>query len=133
MPVSISSTAWEEGEDVPTQEQHVLEFLKNDPENAYNIRELAEEIYDINWTGYEEQHREMKRKRSEGENINQDKYVDYPSVPYIVETEILKTKIQFLIEKKLVETKYVDASKFGPEVPDEYDQITAYSYNQISQ
>jgi hypothetical protein len=127
MPISTNSDAWRDGEEVPTTEHLVLDFLKSNPDEAYNTRELAEEIFEIDWTGFEEQVRK-ENALPEGEYLDRDEREDFPFESYYLETAIFEVKIRSLIEKGLVELKRVDAEEFGPEIPDDWETVIALSY-----
>ena len=129
MPISTDSTAWEDGEVIPTTEYLVLDFLKDNKESAYNIRELADEILGTDWTGLREQD-EKRDELPEDEYLHDEERENYPYAAYYRETALLQLKIRSLIERGLVDFKAVNAEEFGIEFPDDYDQVAAYTYHQ---
>lgn len=127
MPISTDSDAWKESQESPTVEYVILNFLKDNPGEAYNLRELSEELFEMEWTAYEEQHRK-REQLPDGEYIDEDEWVDYPVIAYARDLMMYELRMQSLVEKKLVEVKIVDASEFGPEFPDDMGPVKAYSY-----
>ena len=50
MPIDTSSEVWQGAErDEPPLRERVLSFLREHPDRAYHLRELADEILDTDW------------------------------------------------------------------------------------
>ena len=128
MPVSTDSAAWENGEEPESREHLILDFLKDNPDEAFNIREIVENIGDIDWTGLEDQWRKQD-ELPDDEYIDDEEYEEYPITFYYRATELYKERLSSLVGKGLVDAKNVDAEEFGDEIPDEWEEATAYSYH----
>lgn len=128
MPVQTDSKNWKDGKELESIEFLVLDFLKDNPEQAYNTRELAEEILDIDWAGYEEQWRK-KERLPEGEYLDEEEMEDHPVLAYFRETDLFELKMRSLVEKGLVDCRVVDADAFGAELPEDWGEVAAFSYH----
>jgi len=129
MPIQTNSDAWQEGTVPPSIEHQILDFLKENPDRAYNIREIMDELTAVDWEGYENQNR-RREKLPEGEYLDESEEEDHPFLAYSRETNNYQLLIRSLVEKGLVDTKEIDADEFGDELPDEWEFVLAYTYHQ---
>ncbi|WP_143103877.1 hypothetical protein [Halorubrum sodomense] len=132
MPIERDSGDWRTGDESPTAESIVVDFLSNHPNKAYNLRELANELGVADWDKAKKvSEDQMRMEKSEFDK----KYPVEDNHPTpnseIDATRQFYTMIRPLAQMDIIDIRKVDADAFDDEyiLPDEdLDTITTVAY-----
>lgn len=112
MPIETSSDAWQSGTEPPTAEEIVTDFLRNNPDKAFTLRELANKIDMADWDSALERFEDKEKMGSEDFYDRYPADEDHPTV--ISESGItndLYLKIRHLSQMGIIDVREVDATE----------------------
>lgn len=135
MVVSTTSDEWENGDEVTAYYNQVLEFLQENPDRAYHLRELADEVLETDWELSHEEERERQRLGEEEfqRRVNNGEYdgkFDTDLSESFIErsqTDILRAVLDLLIEEEKVEARTLPQD--ATEIPyEDFGEVLHFTY-----
>lgn len=131
MPISTTSEAWKEGEEIPRFHKTVLAFLRDHPHQAYRQEEIADELLNSTFLAEEERERlqeelseeEYNERRSKGELPGGD---DHYPMSNLIQLRHVGSPLSQLREYGLVQAREIDAESF--DLP-ETETVNLYTYD----
>ncbi|WP_147298742.1 MULTISPECIES: hypothetical protein [unclassified Haloferax] len=133
MPVNTDSDSWQSGDEPPRLEVKIIDFLKEHPDEAFRLREIADEVVDTSWSEVERFNR--KQDQLEREELEKEYPLDEDHPSTLSEfrpTDRLQAILRQLEGVGLVETRLVDVGAFSEAYLPDLDEVIAYTYSTTS-
>ena len=131
MPIPDDSPEWEEASSGPRLHNRILEFLRQNPNQVYFDRELADELLETDWEAGRERER-LRNELSEEEFEERRQNDNLPGTdrsPMVdaIRMCALDDALSRLIDNNQIEQRVVDASAF--DLPYDWETVTGFTYN----
>lgn len=139
MPLDTDDHPWIDGEYVTeSKKDEIINFLKDDPEKAYNTREISDEVFGTEWELAHERKREIQRFGIDEFNQRKEQGVygskfdsteaeaEANSVMDQMQTNRMCTYLDQLLDEGIVEVREVPSDVV--DIPFDVGSVPYYSY-----
>ncbi|MFC7046070.1 hypothetical protein ACFQH6_12180 [Halobacteriaceae archaeon GCM10025711] len=129
MPIETDSDAWRDGAEPEDRlKKRALDFFVDNPDRAFHLRELADELVQTDWERAHEQERTIQEVGEEEYFQNLDE-ADAPpgdATTDLIYTNFLRVQLQSLEEQGFVEAREVPVERSDIPYPD-WETVTYYA------